>query len=192
MKKLGVYGVAAVVVVGAITGAVVLWHKNKSANPTDNASNTIVSKGYNVVAACRVLTLDDAKQVLGNAAKASNSNGIGDTENADVKVTNCSYTSGVGTGSDFTTIGLLVRAAKTKAGGESNKAVFVSNKPAGINDVQHVQGFGDAAFWDQSKGQLNILKHNNWYIVSKLVGAHPDQAKQSDVEQVAKRIMERM
>lgn len=64
-----------------------------------------------------------------------------------------------------------MRSAKDSAGAASNKSVFTSaGMPSG---AQVVQGYGDNAYWDPSLYQLNILKGNNWYILTNYTGTAP-------------------
>jgi hypothetical protein len=58
---------------------------------------------------------------------------------------------------------LAVRVPITKAGVDSNHAAFEKDKP---KDAQDLPEFGDKAFWDPTKHQINILKGDNEYTIS--------------------------
>jgi hypothetical protein len=176
MKNSGlVIGGAVVVIAAIIIGAVVTHKGNDSSswsNPKGRTSSTQTSTMYKAVAACKAFTLSDATAILGQGTKAGSNNGSSDTASDDVAVSTCSYSGASGiTVEDTKTITVLARAAKTKAGADSNESVFGANKPAGKQDVS---GVGDAAFWDAQLSQLDILQHHNWYIIGNMSGTHAD------------------
>jgi hypothetical protein len=109
--------------------------------------------------ACDVLTEAIAKKLLGTVAPATAP--PAGTSSGDVSVTTCARTNSV-TGAQAESASLLMRVAKTETGALSNEAVFDS-PPAGAQDVS---GYGEKAFWNPQYGQLNILNHGNWYILS--------------------------
>jgi hypothetical protein len=148
------------------------------------------SKMFKVVEACTAFTLADATAILGDGTKAGTTNGSGDTESSDVAVSTCSYSGASGlTVQDTKTITLLARSAKTKAGAESNKAVFGKDKPAGKQDVD---GLADAAFWDEPMSQLHILAANNWYIIGNMSGTNADSGSLEVSRAVFERIKSKL
>jgi hypothetical protein len=119
-----------------------------------------------------VLTAAIAGQILGDAAAKADLP-AGRVSTKDVSVSSCVYTARIdpqGARGIRNTKGVsvLVRAAKTSAGADSNKSQFSVNKPVGVQDVD---GLGDKAFFNPQYGQLNILKGGNWYIVSSYSGS---------------------
>ena len=56
---------------------------------------------------------------------------------------------------------------------------------------QKVTGFGDDAYWDPTYGQLNILAHNNWYILS-IGGLRPTDKTLTSAKTFATRIISRL
>ena len=185
MNKLVLLIAGGVIVVGG--GAIYFTTKGGADKPT-TASQTVKTGSDALVAvdACDVLTDSVATQVLGAGATKGDT-AAGSASSDDVSVSNCAYTlKAVNGGSVLEQVqgthaaGLLVRAAKSQTGAESNKGQFGSAKPAG---VENVSGYGDSAYWNPQFGQLNILKGGNWYILSNYVGTNPtkgtlDQAKQ--------------
>lgn len=127
------------------------------------------------VNACDVLTESAAKQVLGADAKKGDVSNY-DTSSSDVSVSQCIYTAPSKGAS------ILARAAKTKTGADSNKAMFGDQKPAGATDVS---GIGDKAYFTSDLHQLNVLKGNNWYIVSNYTGLPRNATVETD-SQLAK------
>lgn len=74
----------------------------------------------------------------------------------DTNTTYCLYRSST------TVVALAVRTPLTKNGIGLNQKAF--SQP--IITTQKVVGYGDAAFWTPGLGQLDILRHNNWYILT--------------------------
>ena len=169
MKRIWLYAIGALLVIAAAVGLLaVRSNSNKHADKTSSSaasSQTQKSKKtFSERQACTVFTLADAKQVLGDSAKGGDTNSS--TSSNDLAVSTCSYTQDSGSNvpvSSSKSASLLVRAPKTGAGITSNQNQFGYLKPA---ESQHVDGYGDNAYWDPQFGQLNILKNNTWYIVS--------------------------
>ena len=171
MKKWYLFGGVAVVAVAAVVIVVVNGHSGSSKDGNAGlASNA--SKGFSshLKNACDILTPTVAKNVLGADAKSGSN--VGDTEANDVKVTNCIYTSA----SSDTTLSLMVRAAESQVQADSNAAQF--------DGKTNIPGYGDKAYWDADMGQLNILAHENWYILSN-GPLHPTDHTLADSQKLA-------
>lgn len=152
-------GVVVIVIVAlAAVIAVVVLNNQKTAAPDSNSqpTNSSTKQTYSSPQACDVLTLDVAKKI--SAGVAANDTQAADTNTDSIVVSNCNYYDATAKIS----IALLVRGAKDETGANSNKAQF-DTLPSG---AQSVSGYGDKAYWDVNFGQLNILKNNNWYILS--------------------------
>lgn len=168
MKKSGLIIVAAVAVVLAVGGfLLVKSSKNETGSTASSSTSTAGSGNFNPPKACDVLTQEVATQALGTAEKADLPMD-GSAASDDIEVTQCIYSQPSGdTIESIKTrkqASILVRGAKTKTGAESNQFVFDSpNLPA---NVVNVPGYGNAAFWNPEFGQLNIHKNNNWYILT--------------------------
>jgi len=167
MRRRWVYLIGAILIAAAAAAIVLAMGSSKNHN--DKTSQTSAQKPatsptFAKRQACSIFTLSDAKQVLGDGAKGGES--TGETSSDDLLVSTCSYTQDTGSNAPVSagkSATLLVRAPKTGAGITSNQSQFGPLKPA---DSQHVAGYGDNAYWDPAYGQLNILKHNTWYILS--------------------------
>ena len=159
MKKLWIIG--GIVVVAAVVLTIVLTTSKtkKAAAPSSSTSTQTSSTAGTAKKACDLFTLADAKQVLGADAKQGTSAPA--TSSPDLDVSVCIYTTSA-TGLSAPTASLLARVPKSTFGTNSNKLQFTTSKPA----TQSVSGYGDAAYWDPQYGQLNVLKHNTWYIIS--------------------------
>lgn len=148
----------------------------KTSKVTTRANST--SDSFIAVEACDVLTEAAAKKVLGDSATKGDT-AAGDVATDDVSVSNCVYTVKSTGGTikeqlqNSTSAAVLARGAKTSKGAEGNKYVFGEGKPAGVQDVS---GYGDKAYFNPDYGQLNILKGNNWYIISNQKGPKTTEA----------------
>jgi hypothetical protein len=113
------------------------------------------------------LTPDDARKLLGNSITGGATSANAATN--DIDVSTCAYTqqfpsnTPVSTVREALSVTILVRAAKSDAGAVSNSNQFGPRKPT---DAQDINGYGDNAYWYPAGGQLNILKRNNWYILT--------------------------
>ena len=183
MKK-SVVGIGAVIVIaGVAILALTLSHTHKTTTNGEAKANTTNSSRYTAIAACSVLTNGIASQILGSSAvKAATP---ADSEStSDIAFSNCAYSAGPNVDPPHMA-SVAVRSAKDSTGASSNKSVFTaSGRPAG---VQTVHGYGDAAYWDPSMGQLNVLKGNNLYILTNYTGTSPanGSATLAQAEQLA-------
>lgn len=121
----------------------------------------------NIANACETLTLEEAKSITGETTKLSSGTGIGDREDADLKVTNCSYVRQGRTVGDGRIITLAVFAAKTQAGADQNKSYFTPDKSS---KFEAVGGYGDRAYWDEFSNRLYVIDGNNYYTISESDG----------------------
>lgn len=163
MKRLWLYLIGAALLAGAVVAVVLAVNGAKDdKSKTTVTSNLPTSKTSKK--ACSIFSLADANQVLNNAARG----GVSPPESSsdDLAVSECVYAQSAGPNapvSSTKTAILLVRAPKTPAGIQSNTAQFHDLRPSGMQDIS---GYGDSAYWDVEHGQLNILKHDTWYILT--------------------------
>lgn len=134
-----------------VVGGIVLATTQKSKTTKVSSSSP-----YQVREACDILTDKVATELAGKHANTAQNP---DEKSKDLNVSSCNYYSA----ETKTTIGLMIRSPKTKAGADSNANQFAKGLPA---DAQKVDGFGDSAYWTPIYGQLNIHKNSTWYIVS--------------------------
>ncbi len=167
MRRRWIYGIGASLLVLAVLAIVVAL--DNSNDRTDKSGKTAAQKPANSLAsaqskACNIFSLANAKQLLGDTAKGGDN--AATTSSDELSVTTCSYAQDSGSNLPISSnrlATLLVRAPKTSAGISSNQNQFTTLKPA---NSQLVAGYGDNAYWDPQYGQLNILKNDNWYILS--------------------------
>lgn len=162
MKKL-VPIIIVVLIIIAGAGYFLTQSDKSKDSATVTPSSKTETKNFSPPNACDVLTLEDAKKVLGEAEKTDlvvNSSASSD----DISVSQCNYNQPGGDNQTMKQVSILVSGAKTKKGAESHQEVFTGFlKPAGAQDVS---GYGDSAFWDPALGQFNVLKNGNRYVIT--------------------------
>jgi hypothetical protein len=166
VKKILSLIIGALLVIAAVTGAYLAFHNSKTnnkANPqmvTASSSQPIAKPKR----ACSIFSLAVAKQLLGPNVKGGETPTTSSSK--DLTVATCTYAQDAGSNtpvSSTKSASLLIRVPKTQAGTTSNQNQFGPLKPA---DAQIVSGYGDSAYWSTQFGQLNILKHDTWYILN--------------------------
>ena len=178
-KKLIISIVAIIVVVGGGVAAWGLLGKKESSTSTDSSQASFSAK---IIDACKVLTPEIAAQYLGETPETSDTPST-DASSDDINVSNCAYSTKfvIGQPASLRSASLLARSAKTQAGADSNKSVFIDQRPAG---AETISGYGNDAFWTPLMGQLNILKGDNWYIV-QVGGTSPTSRTLADAKKLA-------
>ena len=146
-----------------IAGGALAITKNKSSN--QRSEDTVItntdseqSKGK---AACALLTLDDAKDVIGD--KASLSEDKGDPTSATngvVDIDNCTYSADGATIGDFTQITIQRHygdKAQVKQAYENYKKEFPG---------EELSGLGDEAYYATGAKQVQALKGGYWLYIT--------------------------
>lgn len=188
MKRLGVYGLGALLIMAACAAVIVAIIA--VTDKDDKASNTPVSSalGNPSRQACDIFTLTEAKRLLGDGAKGGAGN---ESSSNDVAISSCTYVRDSGSNAPVSggnSASLLMRAPKTAAGIDSNQSQFDRLRPS---TTQEVAGYGSAAYWDPQYGQLNILKNNAWYTLS-FGPAAPDNRTLAQTQQLADLLIGKM
>lgn len=154
---------AAVLLVGGIVFVVVSG--GGSSPGINGSSETSDNKtvDFTAVKACSALTLDEAKQLLGN--DATEINNTGEVTSGDISVDNCSYTNNATKAADIRIVTVTARSALTDSGQDSNIGAFEKNGTANPRGASAVSGLGKKAYWDPAARQLTILKGTTWYSI---------------------------
>lgn len=173
--------ISGVILAVLIVGGIIFASNKKGTTTTKTVAKTSSTPSYKVHEACDILTKEVAVSL--SAADAGTTD-VPDTKSGDINVSNCTYYSV----SSKTSIGLLARSPKSKAGADSNDYQFNKGLPA---DAQKVDGFGDAAYWSPSYGQLNILQGGTWYILS-LGSVKASERNLTQTEQFANAIKDQL
>jgi hypothetical protein len=164
MKRPMIYILGAGLVLAAAGAIVLAVHSSNSQDDKTSNQPTSSATSPSVKKACAIFTLSDAKKLLGDTAKGGE-NGA-PSSSADLAVSLCTYTQDAGSNAPVSTspsATLLVRLPQTPRGINSNHNQFGPLRP---ESVQPISGYGDGAYWDPQFGQLDILKNNNWYVLS--------------------------
>lgn len=157
MKK--IYIVLGIVIAIAAAGAALYFFTRPSDTSSNSSSQS--SKTFTQIDACKLLTEDKAKDILGTSAMLGDESTPTSTD--DLKMTNCTYNNDAGNFKDIVSASVLVRSPISDDGLNSNVQTF--ENPAIIGEDQ-VKGVGDKAVWNAGTGQLNVLKDDNWIIIS--------------------------
>lgn len=170
----------------AAAAAALLLAAKDSKSHDDKSSAKSVSAPANKIDnhACRIFTADDAKALMGGGVKPGQ-NPVS-TASPDLNISTCTYT--LSAGPDHKSASLLARVPITDKGITSNNNEFGPLKPTTVQDVD---GYGDHAYWDAEHGQLNILKNNNWYILS-FGSAAPSSRSLQQTQQLADLLIDKM
>lgn len=136
-------------------------------NPNNSSGQSLLggsNDSFTRVDACDILTKKIVTETFGGEVSGTTPVS-GASSNPEMLVTTCSLTSNTGNKTNGTAV-LLARVALSKYGAGNNNQEFEINKPEGAVDVKNL---GDDAYYVPSFNQLNILKGNNWYILSSYV-----------------------
>jgi phage-related protein len=134
--------------------------KNSSPSMTKTSNDSAPASTQKTIPtppACGQFTQQLAKQIIGDDATVDTNNSIINSETTDMQVGTCVYTA------HQKSVRLVSHIAKTDLGRSANAVVFGSNRPSA---TQVVQGYGQAAFWDNNTNTLSVLKNNNQYDIS--------------------------
>jgi hypothetical protein len=124
---------------------------------------------YQPASACDLLTLTEARDMLGGGTLASNVNAP--ILSNDTATSRCGYTDGNPDTNNMIVAAIIVRSGINDKGVRKNKTEFAAGKPS--QHVETVKNLGDSAYFNQKLGQLNILDGREWIILSYGVGSAP-------------------
>ncbi len=124
---------------------------------------------YQPVNACTILSPEKAKQLLGE--RTVNSTSKAPVLSGNTAISNCGYTDGNPDTENMTVIAAIVRSGVNDKGVAQNTTEFKAGMPA-VNATR-LNNIGDAAYFNESLGQLNVLHGRQWIILSYGPGAAP-------------------
>ncbi|RYF29134.1 MAG: hypothetical protein EOO17_02595 [Chloroflexi bacterium] len=154
-----IIGLAVFVVVAAATAGIV--YAARSSTPK------VV---YQPAKACELLTLTEAKELLGERTLASGAKAP--SVSGHVATSSCGYTDGNPDTGNLVVAAITVRSGIDDKGVQQNETEFSDGKPTdGIDDVKDL---GSAAYFNQRNGQLNVLDGRDWIVLSYGPGASPE------------------
>lgn len=149
-KELLIGGIVIVVVIALIAVITLLIH------------NSGPKIDYQPPVACELLTLDEAKELMGNSALGSAV--TAPVISGDISTSKCGYTDGNSNTANLVVAAINVRSGINDKGVEQNKTDFANGTPT--ENIMTVNDLGDKAYFNQTNGQLNVLDGHNWILIS--------------------------
>ena len=153
-----IIGVSIMLVVAVVIAAVVVV--------VYNSTPKVV---YQPAKACELLTMSEAKSLMGE--KTLNSNIQNPVQSGNIATSNCGYTDGNPQTDDMIVAAISVRSGINDDGVRQNAAEFSAGKPT--QGAETVKGIGDDAYFNTQSGQLNVRDGKNWIIFSYGMGSSP-------------------
>lgn len=141
---------------------------------------------YQPAKACDLLTLAEAKELLG--ASTLNSNATSPVISRNTATSKCGYTDGNPDKNNMVVAAIIVRSGINDDGVKQNKTEFTEGKPT-IN-IETVSDLGDGAYFNNEHGQLNVLDDKNWIIISYGLGSDPIGNTVENAVQLARKVIE--
>lgn len=173
-KKELIIGAAVVLAVLAIVAAIVLFIYNSTPKVV-----------YQPAVACETVTSVEAKELLGDAAFNTNTNDP--VLSGNTATSRCGYASGTANTETMLVAAVIVRSGINDTGVQQNKTEFANGTPT--QAVEIINDLGDSAYFNQSNGQLNVLKGRNWFILSNGLGSAPEVNSKEDVVKLAQKVL---
>lgn len=177
----------AILVITAVIGTYLIFKNTSSDTASSGSSSASSDKKLIALKACELLTLAEAKQLMGESAtEGSNTS---PTSSKDINVDTCSYINNATSVPAIRTVTIMARSALTNDGIDSNKQAFEASGAANQSGAVAVEGYGDKAFWDPTTHQLAILNGSTW-IGIVYGGTNPANNTLDDAKKVADLIKE--
>ena len=173
-KKELIIGAAVVLAVLVIVGAIALFIYNSTPKVV-----------YQPAIACDTFTVAEAKEVLGDGTLSTNNNEP--VVSGNTATSRCGYTDGNSNTDSMLVAAIIVRSGINDTGVQQNKTEFANGTPA--QAVEIIKDLGDSAYFNQTNGQLNILKGRNWFILSNGLGSAPEANNVEDAVKLAQAVL---
>lgn len=132
---------------------------------------------YQPAKACDLLTPSMAMDILGD--KVINHEANKPVVSGNTAVSKCSYSDQNAEQSQMKVVAIAVRSAVEDEGMIENKRDFEGVKK--VDETQSVSGLGSAAFYDTTRGQLNVIDGRNWLIIN--ISAGGEEIKAAPMEE---------
>jgi len=140
---------------------------------------------YQPANACGLITLTEAKELLGNNTLNSNANNP--VVSGNTAASRCGYTDGNPDTNNMIVAAIIVRSGVNDKGVQQNKTDFEAGKPS--KNIETVKNLGDSAYFNQKLGQLNILDGREWIILSYGVGSAPEANTVDKAIELARKVL---
>ncbi|HMI09649.1 MAG TPA: hypothetical protein VK497_04635 [Candidatus Saccharimonadales bacterium] len=172
-KKLAI-GAAVILGIIVLITAIVLFVRNSTPKIVYQPAN-----------ACGLITLTEAKELLGNNTLNSNANNP--VVSGNTAASRCGYTDGNPDTNNMIVAAIIVRSGVNDKGVQQNKTDFEAGKPS--KNIETVKNLGDSAYFNQKLGQLNILDGREWIILSYGVGSAPEANTVDKAIELARKVL---
>lgn len=147
--------------------------------------NSGVKIVYQPTSACELLTIYEARELLGNATIQSN---ISEPVlSGNTATSRCGYTDGNANQDELIVAAVMVRSGINDKGVEQNKTEFKNGRP--IDNTETIENLGDAAYFNSDNGQLNILDGYNWIVLSYGVGSAMEANNLEDAVRLGQKVV---
>lgn len=147
--------------------------------------NSGVKIVYQPTSACELLTIYEARELLGNATIQSN---ISEPVlSGNTATSRCGYTDGNANQDELIVAAVMVRSGINDKGVEQNKTEFKNGRP--IDNTETIENLGDAAYFNSYNGQLNILDGYNWIVLSYGVGSAMEANNLEDAVRLGQKVV---
>ncbi|RYX78666.1 hypothetical protein EON76_03000 [bacterium] len=140
---------------------------------------------YQPAKACELLTMSEAKSLMGE--KTLNSNIQNPVQSGNIATSNCGYTDGNPQTDDMIVAAISVRSGINDDGVRQNVTEFSKAKPT--RGVEAVKDIGDDAYFNTQSGQLNVRDGKNWIIFSYGMGSSPTTNTLDQTLQLARKVI---
>ena len=140
---------------------------------------------YEPTKACDILTPQKAMNVLGDKVINHEANKPAFDEKTETAISKCSYSDE--NRGNMHTIALVIRSGTKDAGVQRNITEFATMQSQ--DDTKPVEGIGDKAFYDETKGQLSVLDGKTWILLKSTFGESEKTASLQEAVDVAKKIL---
>lgn len=125
---------------------------------------------YKPAKACELLTPAKAQDFLGN--KVINVEKNEPVISGNTATSKCSYTDNNQDTNSMLVAAIAVRSGINDEGVLQNKTDFAKARANSTSEA--VKDIGESAYFNQTSGQLNVLRDKNWFIFSYGIGSAPE------------------
>lgn len=140
---------------------------------------------YQPTKACDLLTTTKAKDLLGAGALRGNMSDPVQEKN--IATSKCAYSDSNPDINSMVVAAIIVRSGINDDGVQQNKTEFASGKPT--KSVEDIKDLGDGAYFNQERGQLNVLSGRDWIILNYGIGSAPESNTSEKSIELARKVL---
>ncbi|MEO5950605.1 MAG: hypothetical protein ABIQ04_04110 [Candidatus Saccharimonadales bacterium] len=139
---------------------------------------------YKATNACDLFSPKKAQDLLGEKVISVDTKGV--IVSGDIATSKCSYTDSNQDTTKLRVAAVAVRSGINEKGIQQNITEFTNSKTG--KTVEDVNDIGDKAYFNQTLGQLNVLRGRDWIILSYGLGSAPETNELSKNIDLAKNL----